>query len=206
MDCSTPGFPVCHQLLEHTQTHVHWGSDAIQPSHSLSSASPPAFNLSQHQGLFQWISSLHQVAKISERQQQSFQWIFMVNFFWDWLVWFPCCPRDSQESPLAPQFESFRSSLLSLLYGPTLTSVHDYSKGQYFQFLTWILCGPETLIFQHTAFFTVRLSHLYMTIGKTIALTIQTFVRKVISLLFNMLSRFVIALLPKSKCLLISWL
>ena len=64
----------------------------------------------------------------------------------------------------------------------------------------------KALIFQHTAFFTVRLSHLYMTIGKTIALTIQTFVRKVISLLFNMLSRFVIALLPKSKCLLISWL
>ena len=64
MDCSTPGFPVHHQLPELTQTHVHRVSDPIQPSHSLSSPSPPAFNLSQHQGLFQWVSSLHQVAKV----------------------------------------------------------------------------------------------------------------------------------------------
>ena len=63
MDYSTPGFPVHHQLLELTQTHVHWVSDAIQPSHPLSSPSPPAFNLSQHQGLLQRVSSLHQVAK-----------------------------------------------------------------------------------------------------------------------------------------------
>ena len=63
MDCSMPSFPVCHQLLELAQTHVHWVSDAIQPPHPLSSPSPPAFNLSQHQGLFQWVSSLHQVAK-----------------------------------------------------------------------------------------------------------------------------------------------
>ena len=62
MDCSMPGFPVHHQLLEPTQTHVHWIGDAIQPCHPLSSPSPPAFNLSQHQGLFQWVSSLHQVA------------------------------------------------------------------------------------------------------------------------------------------------
>ena len=62
MDCSMPGLPVHHQLLEFTQTHVHWVSDAIQPSHPLLSPSPPAFNLSQHQGLFQWVSSLHQVA------------------------------------------------------------------------------------------------------------------------------------------------
>ena len=61
MDCSTPGFPVHHQLPELAQTHVHRVGDAIQPSHLLSSPSPPAFNLSQHQGLFQWISSLHQV-------------------------------------------------------------------------------------------------------------------------------------------------
>ena len=65
MDCSTPGFPVCHQLLEFTQTHVHWISDAVQPSHPLLSPPPPAFNLSQHQGLFQWVSSSHQVAKVS---------------------------------------------------------------------------------------------------------------------------------------------
>ena len=66
MDCSTPGLPVHHQLLEFTQTHVHWVGDAIQPSHPLSSPSPSAFNLSQHQGLFQWVSSLHQVVKVLE--------------------------------------------------------------------------------------------------------------------------------------------
>ena len=66
MDCSTPGFPVHHQLPELAQTHVHWVSDTIQPSHPLLSPSPPAFNLSQHQGLFQWISSSHQVAKVLE--------------------------------------------------------------------------------------------------------------------------------------------
>ena len=71
MDCSTPGLPVHHQLLELAQTHVHWVSDAIQPSHPLSSPSP-AFNLSQHQGLFQWVSSSHQVAKVMELQHQSF--------------------------------------------------------------------------------------------------------------------------------------
>ena len=64
MDCSTPGLPVHHQLHEFTQTHVHWVADAIQPSHPLSSLSPPAFNLSQHQGLFKWVSSSHQVAKV----------------------------------------------------------------------------------------------------------------------------------------------
>ena len=61
--CSSPGFPVHHQLPELVQTHIHWVGDAIQPSHPLSSPSPPAFNLSQHQGLFQWVSSLHQVAR-----------------------------------------------------------------------------------------------------------------------------------------------
>ena len=64
MDCSTPGFPVHHQLSELTQTHVHWVGDAIQPSLPLSSPSPPTFNLSQHQGLFQWVSSSYQVAKV----------------------------------------------------------------------------------------------------------------------------------------------
>ena len=64
MDCSTPGFPVPHQLPALTQTHVYWVSDAIQPSHPLSSPSPPAFKLSQHQDLFQWVSSSHQVAKV----------------------------------------------------------------------------------------------------------------------------------------------
>ena len=72
MDCSTPGLPVHHQLPEFTQTHVHLVGDAIQPSYPLSSASPP-FNLSQHQGLFQGVSSLHQMAKVLEFQLQSFQ-------------------------------------------------------------------------------------------------------------------------------------
>ena len=82
MDCSTPGPPVHHQLLEFTQTHVHWTGDAIQPSHSLSSPSPPAFNPSQHQGLFKWVSSSYQVAKVLEfqLQHQSFQWIFRSDF------------------------------------------------------------------------------------------------------------------------------
>ena len=66
MNRSTPGLPIHHQLLESTQTHVHWVCDAIQPSHPLSSPSPPALNLSQHQGLFQWVSSSHQVAKVLE--------------------------------------------------------------------------------------------------------------------------------------------
>ena len=82
MNCSTPGLPVHHQLLEFTQTHVHWVGDAIQPSHPLSSSFPPALNLSQHQGLFKWVSSSHQVAKGLELQlqHQSFQWIFRTDF------------------------------------------------------------------------------------------------------------------------------
>ena len=72
MNCSMPGFPVHHQLLEFTQTHIHWVSDAIQPSHSLSSPSPPALNLPQHQDLFQWVNSLHQVAKVLDALEPSF--------------------------------------------------------------------------------------------------------------------------------------
>ena len=81
IDCSKPGLPVHHQFPEFTQTHAHWVGDAIQPSHPLSSSSP-AFNLSQHQGLFQWVSSSHQVAKVLELQlqHQSFQWIFRTDF------------------------------------------------------------------------------------------------------------------------------
>ena len=82
IDCSTLGLPVHHQLPGFTQTHVHWVGDAIQPSHPLSSPSPPAFNLSQHQGLFKWVISSHQVAKVLEfqLQHQSFQWIFRTDF------------------------------------------------------------------------------------------------------------------------------
>ena len=82
MDYSMPGFPVHHQLLELAQTHVHRVGDIIQPSHPLSFPSPPDFNLSQHEGLFQWVDSSHQVAKVLELQlqQQSFQWIFRTDF------------------------------------------------------------------------------------------------------------------------------
>ena len=128
MACSTPGFPVLHCPLEFAQTHVYWLGDAIQPSHPLSSPSLPAFNLSQYQGLFKWVSSLNQLAIVLELQHQFFQWIFRVDFLQDWLVWYPCCSRDSQESSPAPQFESINSLTLSLLYGPTLISVHDYRK------------------------------------------------------------------------------
>ena len=82
MDCSMPGFPVLHYLPELAQTHVHWVGADIQPSHPLSSPSPPAFSLSQHQGLFQFVSSSHQVAKVLELllQHQSFQWVFRTDF------------------------------------------------------------------------------------------------------------------------------
>ena len=133
-------------------------------------SSPFAFNLSQPQGLFWWVNSSHQMAKVLELQlhHQFLQWTPRVDFLLDWLVWSSCSPRDSQKSSPAPQFESINSSALSLLYGPT--HIH-----------TWLL-------------------------GKIIALTRWTFVGKLISLLFNTLSRLVIAFLPRSKCLLISWL
>ena len=125
MDCSTPGFPVHHQLPDLAQTHVHWVGDAIQLSHPLSSPPPPAFNLSQHQGLFKWVSSSNQLAKVLEfqLQHQSFQWIFRTGFLQDWLFGSPCSPRDSQESSPTPQFTSTNSLALSFLYGPTLTSI-----------------------------------------------------------------------------------
>ena len=85
MDCSTPGLLVHHQLLEFTQTHVHWVSDAIQPSHPLSSPSPPAFDLSQHQGLFQWVSSLHQVAKVT--LCSSISWCLIMYWQHSWVEW-----------------------------------------------------------------------------------------------------------------------
>ena len=84
MDCSMPGFPVHHRLPEFTQTHVCWVSDAIQPSHPLSSPSPPAFSLSQHQGLFRWVSSSHQVAKVLEFQLQHLP---MKTEDWSPLAW-----------------------------------------------------------------------------------------------------------------------
>ena len=163
MNCSTPGLPVHHQLPESTQTYVHQVGDAIQPSHLMSSPSPPALNLPQHQSLFKWVSSSHQVAKVLEfqLQHQSWQWTFRI----DWLdllaVW---------------------GTLKSLLQ-------HHSSKAS----ILW-----------HSAFFTIQLSHPYMTTGKTVAFTRETFAGQVMSLLFNTLSRFVIVFLPRSKYLLIS--
>ena len=144
---------------EFTQTHVHWVSDAIQPSHCLKSPSPLALNISQHQGLFKLDSSSNHVAKVLEfqLQHQSFQWIFRTDFLSDWL-----------------DLLTVQGTLKSLLQ-------HHISKAS---------------ILQHSAFLMVQLSHPYMTTGKTIALTSWTFVSKVMSLLFNMLSRLVIVFLP----------
>ena len=130
MNCSTPGLPVHHQLPEFTQTHVHQVGYAIQPSHPLSSPSPPDPNPSQQQGLFQWVNSLHDVAKVLELQlqHQSLQWIFRTNFLQDGLAGSLCSPRDSQESSPTPQFKSINSLVLSFLHSPTLTSIHDYWK------------------------------------------------------------------------------
>ena len=116
-DCSMPGFTVHHQLPELTQTHVHQVGDALQSSPPLSSPFPPAFNLSQHQGLFQWVSSSRQVVEILELQlhHQSFQWIFRTDFIYNWLIGSPCSPRDSQESSLTPQFKGNNSSALNFM-------------------------------------------------------------------------------------------
>ena len=123
--CSMPGFPVHHQLPELAQTHFHCIGDAIQPSHPLSSPSSPASILSSIR-VFSIESALHwydgRVLEL-QLQPQSFQWIFRTDFFYSWLVWSPCSPRDSQESSPAPQFESISSLELSLLYCLTLTSV-----------------------------------------------------------------------------------
>ena len=170
MDCSMPGFPVHHQLLELAETRIHRASDAIQPSHLLlSPTSPPAFSLSQHQGLFQWISSSHQVAKvwsISFSISPSHEYSRIISLRMDWL-----------------DLLAVQRTLKSLLK-------HHSSKAS----ILW-----------HSAFFIVQLSHPYMTTGKTIALIGWIFVGKVMSLLFNMLSRLVNTFLTRSKCLLISW-
>ena len=159
MDYSMPGFPVHHQFPELTQTHIHWLGDAIQPSRSLLSPSRPAFNHSQHQGLFKWVSSSYQVAKVLEfqLQHQSSEYSGLISFRMDWL-----------------DLLAVQGTLKSLLQ-------YHSSKAS----ILWL-----------SAFFTVQLSHPYMTTGKTIALTRWTFVGKVMSLLFNMLSRLVIAFLP----------
>ena len=167
---STPGLPVHHQLLEFTQTHAHQVGDAIQPSHPLSSPSPPAPNPSQHQGLSSE-SALH------------------IRWPKYWSFSFSISPSNEH-----PGLIFFRMDWLDLLaVQGTLKSLLQYHS-------------LKASIFQCSAFFTVQLSHPYMTTWKTIALTRQTFVDKVMSLPFNMLSRLVITFLPRSKRLLISWL
>ena len=166
VDCSMPGFPVHHQLPELAQTHFHWVSVAIQPFHLLSSPFPPAFNLSQHQGLFKWVIRIRwpKYWSFSFNISPSNEYSGLISFRMDWL-----------------DLIAVQGSLLQ----------HHSSKAS----VLW-----------HSAFFIVQLSHPYMTTGKTIALTRWTFVGKIMSLLFNMLSRLVITFLPRSKRFLISWL
>ena len=132
---ATPWTAACQASLSITNSWSLFKLMSIKPvilsSHLiLSSPSPPAFNLSQHQGLFQGVSSLHQVAKVLELQleHQSFQWIFKTDFLEDWLVWSPHSPKDSQESSPTPQFKSINSLMLSFLHGSIFTSTHDYWK------------------------------------------------------------------------------
>ena len=170
MNRSMPGLPVHHQLLEFTQTHVHWVGDAIKPSHPLSSPSPPVPNPSQHQ-------SLSNESNLRMRWPKYWSFIFSIS-----------------PSNECPGLTSFRMDWLDLLaVQGTLKSLLQHHRS-------------KASILWHSAFFTVQLSHPYMTTGKTIALTRWTFVGKVMSPLFNMLSRLVITFLPRSKHLLILWL
>ena len=163
MDCSTTGFLIRLQLLEFTQIHVHRVGDAIQPSHPLSSPSPPAPNPSQHQ-------SLSNESTVCKRWPKYWSFSFSVS------------PSNEYSGLI-----SFRMDWLDLLaVQGTLKSLLQYHTS-------------KASILWHSAFFTVQLSHPYMTTGKTIALTRQTFVGKVVSLLLNMLSRLVITFLPRSK-------
>ena len=106
-----------------------------KPSHPLSTSSPPAFNLSQHQHLLQWVISSYQVAKVLELQHKSFQLIFRTELIYDWLVWSPCSPRDSQDISPTPRFESVKFLALSFPYSPTLTFKHDFWKNHSFDYV-----------------------------------------------------------------------
>ena len=165
-----PGLPVHHQLLGFTQTHVHWVSDGIQPSHPLPSPSLLP-------SIFPSIRVFSNESALCIRWPKYWSFCFNIN------------PSNEH-----PGLISFRTDWLDLLaVQGTLKSLlqHHSSKAS----VLW-----------HSAFFTVQLSHPYLTTRKAIALTRWTFVGKVMSLLFNILSRLVITFLPRSKCLLISWL
>ena len=176
MDCSTPGFPVHHQLLEPTQTHVHRVSDVIHPYDPLPSPSPSA-------GIFPSIRVFSSESVLCLRWPEYWSFSFRISpskeyseliFFRNDLVGSPCSPRDSQESSPTSQFKSIYSSVLSFLNSPTFCEMLS--------------------------------QHPYVTTGKIIALSRWTFVSKAVSLLFNMVSRLVIAFLSRGKYLLISGL
>ena len=135
VDCSTPGFPVHHQLPKLAKTHVHWISDAIQPSHPLSSPSPPAFNLS-HIRVFSNESTLYikwpKYWSFSFSISPSNEYSGLISFRIDWLHFLAV--QDTHKSSPAPQFESVNSLGLSLFYGSTLTFVHDYWKNHRFDY------------------------------------------------------------------------
>ena len=156
MNCSTPGPPVHHQPPEFTQTHVHRVSDAIQPSHPLSSPSPPVPNPFQHQALFQWVNSSH-------------RWPTY------WSLGFSLSPSNEH-----PGLISFRMDWLDPTWLDPLSPRDLKSFLQHH--------GSKVSILQCSAFFPAQHSHLYMTTGKTKALTRQTFVAKVMFLLLNILS------------------
>ena len=150
MNCSISGLPVLH-LPEFAQIHVHCIGDAIQASHPLTPSSPSALNLSQQQGLFQWVRYSHQMTKILEfqLQYQSFQWVFRVDFPSDWLVWFPCCPRDSHESSPAPHSEGINSLAFCLLYGPPVTTMCGHWEYHSFDYMN-LWWQSNVSAFQHT--------------------------------------------------------
>ena len=136
MDCSTSGFPVLHYLQEFAQIQDHWVNDAIQPSYFLLPTSTPALNLFQNQGPFQWVSSLHQVAKVLElklQHQSSNEYSGLISFRID--SFDLLAVQGTQESFPAPQFDSINSLALNLFYGSTFTSVHDYRKNHCFDYM-----------------------------------------------------------------------
>ena len=127
-DCSAAGLPVHHQYTERAQTHVHPVTDAIQPSHPLSSPSHPASNLSQHQGLFQWVSSSHKVVKVLEFQLQHQSFHEFLGLVSSRIDWFDLLAVQGMLKSSTPHFKSINSSVLSFLYSPTITSIHDHWK------------------------------------------------------------------------------
>ena len=169
MDCSTLGLLVHHQLPEFTQTHVHWVSDAIQPSYPLSSPST--------------LPSIFPSIRVFSNES-----VLHIRWPKHWSFSFITSPSNEYSGLI-----SFRIDWFDLAVQGILKNLLQYHNS-------------KASILRLSAFFIVQLSHPYMTTGKNTALTRWIFIGKVMSLLFNMLSRLVIAFLPRSKCLLISWL